>query len=197
MVMVIKNVKFGNDLDRLAYFYRTDKCPQTGHGYTPFYYELLKDKRDSIRKVLEVGIGYPRKMRHVKNYQIGASLYMWREFFPNAQIYGVDIEPTTIFQEERIKTFLFDVTKKDNLINLISQTGADIDLFVDDGDHNVYQQALLCQNVMPLLNKDVIYVIEDVRRVDLLKKELHDFRLEILKSGTEESDSNLVIVKNN
>ena len=40
------------ELCKLAYKYGTDKCPQVnGAYYTPFYFELLKDKRETFCKV--------------------------------------------------------------------------------------------------------------------------------------------------
>ena len=44
------------DLCKLAYKYGTDKCPQLKHSYTPFYYQLLKSKRQKIKKILEMDI---------------------------------------------------------------------------------------------------------------------------------------------
>ncbi len=159
------------ELCRLAYKYGTDKCPQLKHAYTPFYYELLKDRRQSIKKVLEIGIGHFKGMQMVKVthdrglnrfLHRGASLYMWRDFFPDAQIYGADIRPETMFEDKRIKTFLCDERKKEDLTKLIQNTGSDIDLLVDDASHRVDDQIFACQTLMPLLKKDVVYVIEDV-----------------------------------
>lgn len=159
------------ELCRLAYKYGTDKCPQLKHSYTPFYYELWKDKRNKIKKVLEIGIGHFKGMRQIEatydpglNRQLhrGASLYMWRDFFPHAQIYGADIRPETMFEDERITTFLCDERKKEDLVRLIENTGADIDIFVDDGSHNLSDQIFACQTLMPLLKKNVIYIVEDV-----------------------------------
>jgi len=110
-------------LCRLAYEYGTDKCPQMGHTYTPYYYQLFKDRRQTVRKVLEVGIGSPSTMKHVKGYKIGASLFMWREFFPKAQIYGVDILQETIFEADRIKTFLLNERDKPGLRRLVKEFG--------------------------------------------------------------------------
>src|SRR3989344_4404222 len=119
-------------LCKLGYKYGTDKCPQIKHSYTPFYYELLKDKQQSVKKVLELGIGRTRKNNHkpekvyelgVKQYlERGASLYMWRDFFPNAQIYGADFRPEVMFEDERIKTYLLDERKKKDLVKLIKKT---------------------------------------------------------------------------
>src|SRR3989344_4764947 len=124
-------------LFKIAYKYGTDKCPQIKHSYTPFYYKLLNRRRKSIKKVLEIGIGYYKTMQDVaviydrglkRYYHRGASLKMWRDFFPNAQIYGADIRPETIFEDERIKTYLCDERKEKDLIRLIEKTGSDIDL---------------------------------------------------------------------
>lgn len=153
-------------LSKLAYKYGTDKCPQINHCYTPFYYELLKNKKQSIKKVLEIGIGISELERKFNpTYITGASLFMWRDFFPNAVIYGADIDPRGIFKSERIQTFLCDETKKEDLKNLIKKTGNDIDLFIDDGSHVPRDQNFSLQTLMPLLNKGVIYIIEDVNRV--------------------------------
>ena len=81
-------------LSELAFKYGTDKCPQLNHAYTPFYYELLKDKRQSIKKVLEMGIGNRElQKKYFPHCVTGASLFMWKDFFPNAQIYGADNDP--------------------------------------------------------------------------------------------------------
>lgn len=158
-------------LCKLAHKYGTDKCPQLKHTYTPFYYKLWKDKRKLVKKVLEIGIGHYKGMQHVeitydpglnRQYHRGASLYMWRDFFPNAQIYGADIRPETIFQDERIKTYLCDERKKEDLERLIQEAGSDIDLFVDDASHHLNDQIFACQTLMPLLKKGVYYIIEDV-----------------------------------
>lgn len=171
-------------LCKMAYKYGTDKCPQIKHSYTPFYYGLLKNRRKSIKKVLELGIGHYKNMKHLevfydpglkRYYHRGASLKMWRDFFPNAQIFGADIRPETIFEDERIKTYLCDERKKEDLVSLIENTGSDIDLFIDDGDHCLRNQIFTCQTLMPLLKKAVIYIIEDVTHSKKLVRALSDY----------------------
>lgn len=188
------------ELCELAYKYGADKCSQIKHNYTPFYYELLKNKRFLIKKVLEMGIGYSTIMNHVTKikgyYQRGASLYMWREFFPNAQIFGADIRPETIFEDERIKTYLYDERKKEDIERLIDLTGSDIDLFIDDASHDINDQIFACQILMPLLNKDVIYIIEDVKFPDLMVNRLHDYDIEVPNFVRRYRDDRLVLVKN-
>ncbi len=158
-------------LCELAFKYGTDKCPQLKHSYTPFYYEIFKDRRKSIKKVLELGIGYYPGMDKNewifdpglnRNYHRGASLYMWRDFFPNALIYGADKVSETIFQDERITTLLVDERKKEDIEGLIRQVGSDVDVVVDDASHKASDQIFAAEILLPLLDKDVIYIIEDV-----------------------------------
>ena len=171
-------------LCELAYKYGTDKCPQIKHAYTPYYYALFNQRRLSTKKVLEIGVGSTRKNKPkpkvvhelgVKTHlSRGASLYMWREFFPNAQIFGADIRTETIFEEERIKTYLCDERKKEDLVNLIKNTGSDIDLLIDDASHHVDDQIFSAQTLLPLLKRGVTYIIEDVTHSKLIRKALGD-----------------------
>lgn len=185
-------------LCELAYKYGTDKCSRIGHHYTPVYYDLLKDKRNEFKKVFEIGIGDGERMSHEKippHYQKGASLKMWRDFFPNAHIYGVDIIPNCIFQDERITTFLVDATDSSQMLKIIQEIGSDIDLVIDDGDHSLNSQLQTFGILMPLLTKkNVIYVIEDVRFPDFIKKTLSEYDCQILRLSKRRQDT-LVIIK--
>lgn len=185
-------------LCKIAFKYGTDKCPQIAHHYTPVYYKLLKDKRKSIKKVLELGIGSREVLQWVPDhYQTGASLLMWRDFFPNAQIYGVDIDPSTIFQAERITTFLLNTTTRSDMSKLIHDIGSDIDLVIDDGSHRQYTQIRTFKILMPLLKKDVTYIIEDVNNPDEIKNQLNllgKYSCRVVKFS--HKYNNLLIIKN-
>lgn len=198
-------------LSKLAYKYGSDKCPQLKHTYTPFYYELLKDKRKLIKKILEIGIGCYGTMFHVaviydrgvkRYYEKGASLRMWRDFFPNAQVFGADIEPETVFSDDRIITFQCDTRYKTSIEDLIRQTGTDIDLFIDDGSHDWRDQVFLAKVALPIIKKDVIYIIEDVTSVQLVVDGLSGYECLIPnlthpKKPRQNGGNNLVLVKNN
>ena len=109
----MNNIVFETPLCEIAYKYGVDRCPQINHSYTPFYYELLKDMRESVKKVVELGVGSRNIMASSPpQYRAGAGLYMWQEFFPNAQIFGIDIDPDAMMEDERIKTFLLDERKE-------------------------------------------------------------------------------------
>ena len=158
------------ELCNLAYKYGTDKCPQLGHSYTPFYYELLKDKRTTFKKILEIGIGSAQTMQWVpSHYHVGASLRMWLDFFPTAQIYGVDRKSSCMFKDDRITTLQLDMNWRSSMTSLIEKIGSDIDLVVDDGSHKLKAQAYLVKYLLPLIKKGVLYIIEDAKQVEELK----------------------------
>src|SRR5215475_761343 len=81
-------------LDELAhretdYKLWTDKRSGDGMGYLPIYEEYFRIWRNDTIHLLEVGVN------------MGASVLLWLDYFPNAHIYGVDIEPRTRPEHER------------------------------------------------------------------------------------------------
>lgn len=179
-------------LSEIAFKYKTDKCPQIKHHFTEFYDEMFRDRRESVRKVVEIGIGIMHPY-----YVKGASLFMWREYFPNATIYGADIDPDCMFEEERIQTILCDQTKAKDLENLIAITGEDIDLFIDDGLHTPNSQVFTCLNIMQMVSRETVYVIEDVGHREITKQ-LQPFSPRILRRARRRyNDDCLVVVRHN
>ena len=151
------------ELCNLAARYMTDKCPAYGHSYTQWYYDEFNSRRDKIRKVLEIGIGgSPDNLKHNPNYITGASLYMWRDFFPNAQVYGVDVLPQLMFEDRRIETYLCDQRDHKGLLAILDKTGHDLDLVIDDATHRPVDQVLTALAILPVLSSGAVYVIEDI-----------------------------------
>lgn len=194
---------FKTPLCELAYKYRTDKCPQIRHSYTLFYHELFKDRRNEIKKVFEMGIGFPKVMAHVERkigqpHVTGASLFMWRDYFPNAMVYGADWDARAMTSGERVKTFICDERYPEDIKAVIRQTGNDIDVFIDDGAHECHFQIFLAKTILPLLKKDVIYIIEDSFSVKRIVKELKalGYECEVPKLERIGYRENLIIVKN-
>ena len=146
-----------SELCELSRSYGCDKggrhliAGDTCHEYTIAYHERWKDRRASVRRLLEVGVNH------------GASLRMWQDYFPNAEIIGLDIDPRTMFQEGRIRTFLCDQSNAASLYKVMNQLGDDkFDIIIDDGSHEPASQILTAQVLMPYLKKDGEYYIEDV-----------------------------------
>lgn len=199
-----EKVKFETELCELAYKYGTDKCPRLKHTYTPYYYELLRDKKNTVKKVLELGIGHYKGIKNIKKiydkgldrfYYRGASLYMWRDFFPKATIFGADINPETMFTDGRIKTFVCDEKKVEDLVKLIKSVGNDIDLFIDDGSHHFEDQLLTCKTLMPMFKKDIIYIIEDVGFTKRFPSNLPEYNCFAPNIANRHSGNQLIVVK--
>jgi len=179
------------ELCEIGFKYKTDKCPQIKHHFTEWYYHEFNGRRNDVRKVVEIGIGnmHPYFVR-------GASLYMWREYFPNAMIYGADIDPQLLFTDQRIDTVYCDQTNPDDLIHLLDVTGSDVDLFIDDGLHTPDSQIFTCLTVMPMLDRRATYVIEDAGNRSYLPqlREFYDCTV-WRRSRTKYNDDRLVIVR--
>lgn len=175
-------------LTKLALKYGTDKCPPM-QSFTPLYYELFKDLE--VKSLLEIGIGYPGTMQHMPDYKIGASLFMWRDFFPKAQIYACDIRDDILINEDRIKSFQCDQSKKDSLEKLKEKIG-EVDIVIDDGSHQTEHQILSAKILLPMCKK--YYVIEDVKEPNkILKKFKHAKEYAFLQSN--DFDDRLIVIK--
>lgn len=143
-------------LCELALRYHTDKCHF--HNYTPYYHQLLSGK--TVTRVLEIGLGWAGLMH--AEYPNAGSLFMWRDYFPDAEIFGLDIRPDTLVNEGRIHSFEVDQSNEESLRSAASAVGGDFDLIVDDGSHVPEHQIMTAGVFLPRLAPDGIYVIEDV-----------------------------------
>jgi hypothetical protein len=136
------------------------------HTYTEIYSLLFDHVRDSVRLVLECGIGSNDESitsNMTSKGKPGASLRMWRDYFPNARIVGIDIDPKSLFEEERIETYEVDQTNGHLIQNFLNESRlSQIDLVIDDGLHEIYAAEALFNNVFPHLKHNGLYVIEDV-----------------------------------
>ena len=98
----------------------------------------------------------------------GASLRVWRDYFPNANVYGADIDKDILFSEERIKTFYIDQLNPSSIKDFWEKVNTkDFDLIVDDGLHTFKAGITLFKNSIFKLSKTGIYVIEDINITDL------------------------------
>lgn len=135
-------------LHRLARKCRADKIK---HPHFMLIYEAyflpLKEKK---LKILELG---------VKN---GGSLRMWKRYFPNAKIFGVDNKKYCRKSEEnRIKIFIGNSINKEFLKNVVEETGF-LDIIIDDGAHRAGYPEAAFRSLFPFLKPGGIYVIEDL-----------------------------------
>jgi hypothetical protein len=157
-----------NTFRNLILKYGSDKV---GNGYAPVYDTILKNIRNKPIKLLEIGIGtmkpnVPSSMTYVFGengaYTPGASLRAFRDYFPNGEIYGGDIQDDCMFTEERITTLLFDSTSKQACDTALRDLKFDV--IIDDGLHTATAQIETFKNLWERLNEGGVYFIEDVHR---------------------------------
>jgi len=153
-------------IEELVDQYGTDKNISM---YTPTYEKLFNPRKEEVTNLLEIGIGtldpiHPSSFQGIigfnPQYKQGGSLRVWRDFFPNANIYGVDIAEDCMFEEERIKTFLFD--SSDSVQSHYQLKGLEFDVIIDDGNHHPEYQIKTLRNLWPQLKPKGVYFIEDV-----------------------------------
>ncbi len=155
-------------LQELSLLAGTDKG--NGHSYIPFYESLLESKRDSVKKVLEIGVG--NTPEHL------SSLYMWRQYFPHAEIFGADNDLNKLIQEDGIHIYYCDGNDEDSLKTLTDIIGGDFDLIVEDASHDLDCQITCAKALVPFLAPGGTYVMEDVDKAELIKKKLAGFTCE-------------------
>lgn len=144
-------------LCELARLHKTDKggnhtlAGAQCHNYTPVYHSLLGTYRERVKAVLEIGVNS------------GCSLRMWRDYFPNARIVGLDNKPDCLIFDTRIESFLADQSNAESLEGALNRAGIAVyDLIVDDGSHHKAHQILSANVLAHRLAKTGLYIIEDV-----------------------------------
>jgi hypothetical protein len=138
-------------------------------GYTPTYTELFEPIRDNQMNLLEIGIGTiirgaqsSMASTQIQNYKPGASLRAWKEYFSHTLIYGGDIQEDTQFTEDRIQTFLFDSTNKEECDSTLNNMKFDI--IIDDGWHKWEAQLSTITNLFGRVKVGGYYIIEDIEQ---------------------------------
>jgi SAM-dependent methyltransferase len=150
-------------------YYLHNKDDMSGHNYNDIYELLFFQHKQKTKLVLECGIGSKNtaitsNMSLYKRSTPGGSLHAWRDYFPNAQIIGIDIDPDVMFTEDRINTYVANQTSKKSINNFINQANLQpntVDIIIDDGLHEFNANITLFENTKHLLKDNGIYIIED------------------------------------
>jgi hypothetical protein len=92
----------------------------------------------------------------------GASLRAFREYLPDAMIFGADVDKRILFQEGRIKTYFVDQTDLTSLESLGKNIPASFDLIIDDGLHSPNANLAVLTFGLEKLKNHGWLVIEDI-----------------------------------
>lgn len=120
-------------------------------GYAPHYSSVLADPPvGGFKDILEIGVFG------------GGSHRAWSKMVPEASVWGFDIDPATVFSENRIQTFIADQLSNSSLRAVKTNLPSNFDLVVDDGWHQPEAGIRSLQHFLPMLNPGGYYIVEDI-----------------------------------
>ncbi len=144
-------------LSELGLKYNTDKASLfvynnttlKGHDYLKYYELFLKELKKEHFTLVELGCF------------TGASLKMWKEYFPKAEIAGVDLNPKlTSLEEDRIH-FICSNAVSIELLQKLNKF-KNIKCIIDDCSHAWSDQRRSFEMLFPILSSGGYYIIEDL-----------------------------------
>lgn len=134
-------------LDTIGLQFGTDKT-SAGHDYLRHYERYFERFRHERFRLLEIGGLH------------GASLRMWSEYFPKAEIVCIDIDKKVEqHATDRIKIEIGDASSKPFLEQVLARYPRPT-VVVDDGSHRWDHQKIAFETLFPALNPGGIYIIE-------------------------------------
>lgn len=127
----------------------TDKVTQL--GYDPWYERMFAPLRERPLKLLELGV------------LEGASLRMWEAYFPNAEIWGIDVAPgCTAHEGGRVRVRIGDQADPRFLASVAAEVGP-LDIVIDDASHVWHKTLASFELLWPHVASGGWYVIEDLQ----------------------------------
>lgn len=146
-------------LDQLFQQFGSDKSSvhPNAHGYAPHYEAAFGHLRKEKIKLLEIGVGS------------GGSIQAWLEYFPKAQVFGVDTtHDTNDWDTEKADThdrYTFvagDQASQEFWKRFVDVLGSDWDIIIDDGGHYANQVLTSHNCLWPYVRPGGFYCIEDL-----------------------------------
>ena len=128
----------------------TDKS-SVNHNYCVKYEKYLQFDRLKELKILEIGVAG------------GHSLRMWKEFYPNATVVGIDITPIcSQYQIVDQNVFVEIGSQYDSeFLNQVIQKYKEFDLIIDDGSHYQDHVIFSFEFLFDFVKNGGMYVVED------------------------------------
>lgn len=209
-----KNFNEKTTLCHLMEKYGSDKSSYK-HNYTRFYEQVMRPYKDKKIHLFELGIGSDNpevEYNMGESAAPGASLYAWRDYFPNGLIHGADIDKNVLFQDIRIDTQYCDQKNGQDIENMFDYFGVDFDFIILDGAHDFESNKIFFEYAIHRLKKSGFLFIEDLEYVKdyeyiipLWEKKYPDLSFTLIDLYTTElnlfrnnigwSDNNLLMVR--
>ena len=118
-------------------------------GFIEIYEKYFNEVKNEKLNILEIGIDK------------GDSLRIWRDYFPNAKICGLDIDKKD-FEINGVEFFFGDQSDKNFLKTIIDKYNS-FDIIIDDGSHISKHIITSFNYLYPYLNDNGLYIIEDLQ----------------------------------
>jgi 23S rRNA U2552 (ribose-2'-O)-methylase RlmE/FtsJ len=137
-----------SNLTQIGLKHQTDKA--YFHLFTEFYNDYFERFLNRPIHILEIGISE------------GKSLLLLQEYFKEATIHAIDINPSSVHLElgNRIHTHLCSQIDFDKLQTIFKDMKFDI--IIDDGSHLTSHQQASLGFLFPYLKPNGIYICEDI-----------------------------------
>lgn len=137
---MLQNI-FENHLDRYSGKWK---------HYFEVYDRYLQKYINQEISLLEIGISN------------GGSLQIWKKYLGSkARIFGIDVDPRTMFSEPQIKTYCGSQVDVNFLNNVLNDIGTP-DIIIDDGSHDQLDILNSFGFLWPRLNNNGVYIVEDI-----------------------------------
>ena len=157
--------EFSENLEDLFNKHGSDKSHS--HDYHLVYGEVFSRLDVSGKlNILEIGLGsqnpsMPSRMS--KKFSVGSSIRAYKEFFPNAQIFGADVDKDVLFTEDRIKTSYVDQLDYCTFEKMHKNFNSpSYDLIIEDGLHSVVASLNTLNFALKYTKRGSIIVLEDL-----------------------------------
>lgn len=137
-------------LDEIAISTGTDKSSNV-HNYCVKYEKYLPFLRNQSLKILEIGVFN------------GSSLKMWKEFYTNSTVVGIDINSAcSSYSNETENVFVEIGSQIDaNFLDIICKKYGPFDIIIDDGSHMQSHMIFSFEHLFNFLKKQGVYIVED------------------------------------
>lgn len=113
------------------------------------YEQLFAARRMQVKTIVEIGV------------ESGNSLRLWRDYFPNAQVWGLDRDAGAVHQQgERIKVLVGGQQNIPFLQDVCEKVGP-IDIVIDDASKVIVWTLTSFRLLYPRVVEGGVYILED------------------------------------
>jgi hypothetical protein len=145
-------------LTGIAEHFGTDKVSKDSHthfnkNYMNIYEKYLEPMRNEPIRFLEIGV------------LDGRSLYSWRSYFTNGEVYGIDIQQSCKrYENKDMKVFVYilDCSSDEKLEEFVKLFPNYFDVILDDGSHINDITVKTFNSLYKCLKNEGLYMIEDL-----------------------------------